>query len=99
MYWYRRIKIIVDTYGGYARHGGGCFSGKDPSKVDRSAAYMLRHIAKNLVANGYCKKCEIQIAYAKCNYSNNIYYVATMIYAWSMKSRMVHIINSLNKNN
>ena len=57
-------KIIVDTYGGYARHGGGCFSGKDPSKVDRSAAYMLRHIAKNLVANGYCKKCEIQISYA-----------------------------------
>ena len=57
-------KIIVDTYGGYARHGGGCFSGKDPSKVDRSGAYMLRHIAKNLVANGYCKKCEIQISYA-----------------------------------
>ena len=57
-------KIIVDTYGGYSRHGGGCFSGKDPSKVDRSAAYMLRHIAKNLVANGYCSKCEIQIAYA-----------------------------------
>lgn len=57
-------KIIVDTYGGYARHGGGAFSGKDPSKVDRSAAYMLRHIAKNLVANGYCEKCEIQISYA-----------------------------------
>ncbi len=57
-------KIIVDTYGGYSRHGGGCFSGKDPSKVDRSSAYMLRHIAKNLVANGYCKKCEIQTAYA-----------------------------------
>ena len=57
-------KIIVDTYGGYSRHGGGCFSGKDPSKVDRSSAYMLRHIAKNLVANGYCKKCEIQVAYA-----------------------------------
>ena len=57
-------KIIVDTYGGYSRHGGGCFSGKDPSKVDRSSAYMLRHIAKNLVANGYCKKCEIQISYA-----------------------------------
>ena len=56
-------KIIVDTYGGYARHGGGCFSGKDASKVDRSAAYMLRHIAKNIVANGYAKKCEIQIAY------------------------------------
>ena len=57
-------KIIVDTYGGYSRHGGGAFSGKDPSKVDRSAAYMLRHIAKNLVANSYCKKCEIQISYA-----------------------------------
>ena len=57
-------KIIVDTYGGYSRHGGGAFSGKDPSKVDRSAAYMLRHIAKNLVANGYCKKCEIQTSYA-----------------------------------
>ena len=57
-------KIIVDTYGGYARHGGGAFSGKDPSKVDRSAAYMLRHIAKNIVANGYAKKCEIQVSYA-----------------------------------
>lgn len=57
-------KIIVDTYGGYAKHGGGAFSGKDASKVDRSAAYMLRHIAKNVVANGYAKKCEIQISYA-----------------------------------
>ena len=57
-------KIIVDTYGGYARHGGGAFSGKDASKVDRSAAYMLRHIAKNIVANGYANKCEIQISYA-----------------------------------
>ena len=57
-------KIIVDTYGGYSRHGGGAFSGKDASKVDRSAAYMLRFIAKNIVANGYAKKCEIQIAYA-----------------------------------
>ena len=57
-------KIIVDTYGGYARHGGGAFSGKDPSKVDRSAAYMMRHIAKNIVANGYAKKCEIQVSYA-----------------------------------
>ena len=56
-------KIIVDTYGGYSRHGGGAFSGKDASKVDRSAAYMLRYIAKNLVANGYCDKCEIQISY------------------------------------
>ncbi len=57
-------KIIVDTYGGYAKHGGGAFSGKDASKVDRSATYMLRHIAKNVVANGYAKKCEIQISYA-----------------------------------
>ncbi len=57
-------KIIVDTYGGYARHGGGAFSGKDASKVDRSASYMLRHIAKNIVANGYAKKCEIQVSYA-----------------------------------
>ena len=57
-------KIIVDTYGGYARHGGGAFSGKDATKVDRSAAYMLRHIAKNIVANGFAKKCEIQVAYA-----------------------------------
>ncbi len=57
-------KIIVDTYGGQGSHGGGCFSGKDPSKVDRSASYMGRHIAKNLVAAGLSKKCEIQIAYA-----------------------------------
>lgn len=57
-------KIIVDTYGGYSRHGGGAFSGKDPSKVDRSAAYMLRYIAKNIIANGYARKCEIQISYA-----------------------------------
>ena len=57
-------KIIVDTYGGMARHGGGAFSGKDPSKVDRSGAYMLRHIAKNVVANNLAKKCEIQISYA-----------------------------------
>lgn len=57
-------KIIVDTYGGAARHGGGAFSGKDPTKVDRSASYMARHIAKNIVANGYVKKCEIQIAYS-----------------------------------
>ena len=56
-------KIIVDTYGGYARHGGGAFSGKDATKVDRSAAYMRRHIAKNVVANGYAKKCEIQVSY------------------------------------
>ncbi|HSM73833.1 MAG TPA: methionine adenosyltransferase [Desulfobacterales bacterium] len=57
-------KIIVDTYGGQGSHGGGCFSGKDPSKVDRSASYMGRHIAKNIVAAGVAKKCEVQIAYA-----------------------------------
>jgi S-adenosylmethionine synthetase len=54
----------VDTYGGMARHGGGAFSGKDPSKVDRSAAYMARYIAKNLVAADLCKRCEVQLAYA-----------------------------------
>ncbi len=57
-------KIIVDTYGGQGSHGGGCFSGKDPSKVDRSASYMGRHVAKNLVAAGLAKKCEVQVAYA-----------------------------------
>ena len=57
-------KIIVDTYGGYSRHGGGCFSGKDPTKVDRSATYAARYVAKNLVAAGLAKKCEIQLAYA-----------------------------------
>ncbi|MDO5795058.1 MAG: methionine adenosyltransferase [Turicibacter sp.] len=57
-------KIIVDTYGGYARHGGGAFSGKDSTKVDRSAAYMARFIAKNIVANGLAEKCEIQLSYA-----------------------------------
>ncbi len=57
-------KIIVDTYGGYARHGGGAFSGKDPSKVDRSAAYVTRHIAKNIVAAGLAERCEIEVAYA-----------------------------------
>ncbi len=57
-------KIIVDTYGGYARHGGGCFSGKDPTKVDRSAAYAARYVAKNLVAAGVCDQCEIGLSYA-----------------------------------
>ena len=57
-------KIIVDTYGGYGRHGGGAFSGKDPTKVDRSASYMARHIAKKVVAKGLAKKCEIQLSYA-----------------------------------
>ncbi|MBC7186300.1 MAG: methionine adenosyltransferase [Calditrichaeota bacterium] len=57
-------KIIVDTYGGYARHGGGCFSGKDPTKVDRSASYAARYVAKNIVAAGLADKCELQVAYA-----------------------------------
>ena len=57
-------KIIVDTYGGVGRHGGGSFSGKDPTKVDRSAAYAARYAAKNIVAQGYAKRCEIQLAYA-----------------------------------
>ena len=57
-------KIIVDTYGGYSRHGGGAFSGKDPTKVDRSASYMARFLSKNVVANGYAHKCEIQLSYA-----------------------------------
>jgi S-adenosylmethionine synthetase len=57
-------KIIVDTYGGYGRHGGGCFSGKDPTKVDRSAAYAARYVAKNIVAAGFASKCEVEIAYA-----------------------------------
>ncbi|MBC7359419.1 MAG: methionine adenosyltransferase [Desulfacinum sp.] len=57
-------KIIVDTYGGYGRHGGGCFSGKDPSKVDRTASYMARYVAKNIVAAGLADRCEVQLAYA-----------------------------------
>ena len=57
-------KIIVDTYGGFARHGGGAFSGKDPSKVDRSAAYAARYVAKNIVAAGLATRCEVQVSYA-----------------------------------
>ncbi|HRZ65677.1 MAG TPA: methionine adenosyltransferase domain-containing protein, partial [Spirochaetia bacterium] len=57
-------KIIVDSYGGMGRHGGGAFSGKDPSKVDRSAAYMARYVAKNVVAAGLAERCEVQLAYA-----------------------------------
>jgi S-adenosylmethionine synthetase len=57
-------KIIVDTYGGFGSHGGGCFSGKDPSKVDRSANYMARYIAKNIVAAGLAEQCEVQLSYA-----------------------------------
>src|SRR5437588_12696390 len=57
-------KIMVDSYGGMGRHGGGCFSGKDPTKVDRSAAYMARYVAKNVVAAGLADRCEVQLAYA-----------------------------------
>jgi len=57
-------KIIVDTYGGFGHHGGGAFSGKDPTKVDRSACYMMRHVAKNIVAAGLAERCEVQVAYA-----------------------------------
>ncbi|GAG02837.1 unnamed protein product, partial [marine sediment metagenome] len=57
-------KIIIDTYGGVGRHGGGCFSGKDPTKVDRSGSYMARYVAKNIVAAGIADKCEVQVAYA-----------------------------------
>ena len=57
-------KIIVDTYGGYSRHGGGAFSGKDPTKVDRSASYAARYVAKNIVAAGLADRCEVQLAYA-----------------------------------
>ena len=57
-------KIIVDSYGGMGRHGGGAFSGKDPSKVDRSACYMCRYVAKNIVAAGLAERCEVQVAYA-----------------------------------
>ncbi|TMF35649.1 MAG: methionine adenosyltransferase, partial [Chloroflexi bacterium] len=57
-------KIMVDTYGGYARHGGGCFSGKDPTKVDRAGAYGARHVAKNVVAAGLASRCEVQVSYA-----------------------------------
>lgn len=57
-------KIIIDTYGGIGRHGGGAFSGKDPTKVDRSGAYIARYLAKNIVASGLCDRCEIQLSYA-----------------------------------
>jgi len=70
-------KIIVDTYGGFGRHGGGCFSGKDPSKVDRSASYMARYVAKNIVAAGLASKCEVQLAYVIGYYQPISVYVDT----------------------
>ena len=88
-------KIIVDTYGGYSRHGGGCFSGKDPSKVDRSSAYMLRHIAKNLVANNYCEKCEIQISYAIGMKEPLSIYINTFNTNTIPEEKILNIINTL----
>jgi S-adenosylmethionine synthetase len=70
-------KIIVDTYGGMSRHGGGAFSGKDPSKVDRSAAYAMRWVAKNVVAAGLARRCEVQVAYAIGNAQPVGHYVET----------------------
>ncbi len=87
-------KIIVDTYGGYSRHGGGAFSGKDASKVDRSAAYMLRHIAKNIVANGYAKKCEIQVSYAIGMEEPLSLYVNTFGTGTVSDEEIVNIINN-----
>ncbi len=86
-------KIIVDTYGGYARHGGGAFSGKDPTKVDRSASYMARHIAKNVVANGLAEKCEIQISYAIGIAKPVSVYVDTFGTAKIEEEKIVEIIN------
>ena len=67
-------KIIVDTYGGYARHGGGAFSGKDPTKVDRSAAYAARYVAKNIVAAGLADKCEIRISHLSARPAATIFF-------------------------
>ena len=85
-------KIIADTYGGYARHGGGAFSGKDATKVDRSGAYMLRHIAKNIVANGYAEKCEIQISYAIGMKEPLSIYINTFGTGKKSDEELVHIV-------
>ena len=87
-------KIIVDTYGGYAHHGGGAFSGKDATKVDRSGAYMARFIAKNLVANGYATKCEIQIAYAIGKEEPISLYVNTFGTGIVSDDKIINIINN-----
>jgi len=88
-------KIIVDTYGGMARHGGGAFSGKDPSKVDRSAAYAARYVAKNIVAAGLAKKCEIQISYAIGVAKPTSISVDTFGTAEVDEAKIVHIINEV----
>ena len=87
-------KIIVDTYGGYSRHGGGAFSGKDPTKVDRSASYMLRFIAKNIVANKLAKKCEIQVSYAIGMKEPLSIYVNTFGTGIKSDEEIVNIINN-----
>ncbi|MBR2241174.1 MAG: methionine adenosyltransferase [Clostridia bacterium] len=86
-------KIIVDTYGGYSRHGGGAFSGKDATKVDRSGSYMARYIAKNIVANGLAKKCEIQISYAIGVAKPVSIYIDTFGTATIPEEEIVSIIN------
>ena len=88
-------KIIVDTYGGMARHGGGAFSGKDPSKVDRSAAYAARYVAKNIVAAGLARKCEIQISYAIGVAKPTSISVDTFGTAEVDEAKIVHIINEV----
>ena len=87
-------KIIVDTYGGMARHGGGCFSGKDPSKVDRSAAYAARHVAKNLVAAGIADKCELQVSYAIGVAEPTSIYVETFGTAHLDSATIIDLINT-----
>ena len=85
-------KIIVDTYGGYARNGGGAFSGKDPSKVDRTASYMLRYIAKNIVASGVAKRCELQVAYAIGVAEPVSIYVETFGTSLVLEEKIVNVI-------
>lgn len=87
-------KIIVDTYGGMARHGGGCFSGKDPSKVDRSGAYAARHVAKNIVAAGLADKCEIQISYAIGIADPTSIYIETFGTGRLSNQDIIHLINT-----
>ncbi len=87
-------KIIVDTYGGYSKHGGGAFSGKDPTKVDRSASYMARFLAKNIVANGYSKKCEIQLSYAIGVARPTSVYIETFGTGKIPEEKIIEIINN-----
>lgn len=88
-------KIIVDTYGGYARHGGGAFSGKDPTKVDRSAAYMSRYVAKNIVKAGLAKKCEIQLSYAIGVSKPVSIYINTFETNTIEESKILNAVNSI----